>query len=273
MSQPGFGGLEAALTLAGWLDLVASVALVGGLLYAAFIAPPARYVRATIVGIGLALGLEFGFTALRMEHVSDVSGLRLVLDLFATRWGTLWVLRAVGLAVLASRGRIAVLVAPPWLLLRSLQGHPGAHGVVPAVIDWLHLFAAAAWLGGLAQVALAEGSIPIAVAQRVRTVATVSLAVVVPAGVYGALLHVHTWQMLVDTPYGRTLMLKVALATVLIALGAANHFRHVPAIARGEPGAAARLARTVRVELALAAVVLLCSALLGVLPMPHVHSG
>ena len=277
MNGAGLGGLDAALAVAGWLDLVASIVLAGGLLYGAVVAPPSRRgaasVRAAILGVVVALGLEFGFTALRMEHVSDVRGLRLVVDLLATRWGTLWVLRAVGLAVLASGGRIAAVVAPPWLLLRSLQGHAGAHGVVPAVIDWLHLVAAAVWLGGLLQIGLAGSPVPVAVARRLRTVATAALAVLVPAGIYGALLHVHTWRMLIDTPYGRTLTLKLALATVLVALGAANHFRHVPALVRGEPVAAARLARTVRAELVLAVAVLLCSALLGVLPMPHVHPG
>jgi putative copper export protein len=272
-----FRGLDAVLAVAGWLDLVASVVLVGGLLYAAVVAPPSRRgsasMRTAIFGLVVALAVELGFTALRMAEVSEVRGLRLVVDLLLMRWGTLWVLRAVGVAVLASRGSIATLVAPPWLLLRSLQGHAGAHGVVPAVIDWLHLVAAATWLGGLLQLALAERPVEAAVAQRLRTVATASLAVLLPAGVYGALLHVHTWRMLIDTPYGRTLMAKVGLAAVLVALGAANHFRHVPAIVRGEPVAAARLARTVRAELALALAVLLCSALLGVLPMPHIHPG
>jgi len=272
-----FRGLDAALAVASWVDLIASVTLVGGLLYAALVAPPSRRgsasMRVGILGLVVALGLELGFTALRMQEVSDVRGLRLAVDLLEMRWGTLWLLRAVGVAVLASRGRLATVVALPWLLLRSLQGHAGAHGVVPAVIDWLHLAAAAAWLGGLLQLALAERPVNAAVAQRLRTVATASLAVLLPAGVYGALLHVHTWRMLSDTPYGRTLTVKLGLAALLVALGAANHFRHVPAIARGEPVAAARLARTLRAELALAVAVLLCSALLGVLPMPHIHPG
>jgi len=267
------GGLGAALAVAGWLDLIGSVVVVGSLLYGALIAPSPRHPRWAILLIVLALGLEFGFTALRMQDVSDVRGARLVVDLLETRWGMLWLLRVVGAAVLVRGGRLAVVVGPPWLFLRSLQGHAGAHGVGPAVIDWLHLVAAAAWIGGLFQVVLAGGAIPAAVAQRVRTVATVALVVLVPAGVYAAVLHVQSWPMLLATPYGRTLTLKLALAAILIMLGAANHFRHVPAIARGEPIAGTRLARNVRAEIALAAAVLLCSALLGVLPMPHVHPG
>lgn len=277
MNGIGFGGLDAALTVAGWLDLVGSVVLVGGLLYGALVAPPsrqgARSLRTAIMLVVIGLALQFGFTALRMEDVSDVRGLRLVVDLVETRWGTLWMLRAFGLAVLASRARMVAVAAPPWLLLRSLQGHPGAHGVVPALVDWLHLAAAAAWIGGLVQLALAGPVVPVAVAQRVRTIATAAVAVVLPAGVYGALLHVHSWRMLFSTPYGRTLMVKLALVPVLLALGAANHFRHVPAVARDEAAASADLARNVRAEIVLAAAVLLCSALLGVLPMPHVHPG
>lgn len=269
--------MDAALTGAGWLDLVASIVLVGGLAYATAVERSARRPRAlgaAGVAVGVALALAFVLTALRMEEVSGVHGPRLVVDLLEARWGTLWGLRVIGLGVLVSSPvPVASIVAAPWLLLRSVQGHAGAHGVVPALIDWMHLAAAAVWIGGLVQLALAGGRVPVPVAQRMRATATAALLVLVPAGIYGAVLHVQHWHMLLHTPYGRTLVVKVALAAVLAALGAMNHFRHVPAIARGDNAAAGRLARTVTVEIAVAAVVLICSALLGVLPMPHVHPG
>jgi putative copper resistance protein D len=96
--------------------------------------------------------------------------------------------------------------------------------------------------------------------------------VLVPAGVYGALLHVERIDVLVASPYGRALLVKLALAAPLLALGAVNHFRHVPAMSRGDAAAPALLARNVRIEVAVAAAVLLATALLGILPMPHVHA-
>ncbi len=269
--------IDAALTGAGWLDLVASAVLTGGLVYGAFVGERSdggsRALRTAVAALAVALALEFALTALRMAEVSGVRGFALVRDLLAARWGTLWALRCLGLVVLAWRGSVAIVAALPWLLLRSLQGHAGAHGTVPALVDWLHLSAAATWIGGLVQLALLRGRVPPAVALRMRAVATTALAVVVPAGVYGALLHVQHWPMLVNTPYGRTLIVKLVLAACLIGLGAMNHFRHVPAIVLGNGSAAAHLSRTVVYELVVAAVILLLSALLGVLPMPHVHMG
>ena len=206
-----------------------------------------------------------------MYDVSGVSGAALVWDLLRARWGELWVLRCLGLAVLASSRRLDAALAAPWLLLRSFQGHAGAHGTVPALIDWLHLTAAAVWIGSLVQLALLPRPLPAAVAQRVRTLATLALAVLAPAGVYAAFLHVQRLDQLIRSPYGLALLVKLALAAVLVALGAANHFRHVPAMRRGESVASARLARAVSAELVIAAAILLVTALLGALPMPHAH--
>jgi putative copper export protein len=52
-------------------------------------------------------------------------------------------------------------------------------------------------------------------------------------------------------------------------MGAVNHFRHVPALRRGDPTAAEQLGQTIRREIVVAAAVLLLTALLTVLPMPH----
>ncbi len=269
--------MNAALTVAGWIDLAATTIVAGGLAWAAVVAPPGaqglRAVRSAMVVLAAVLAVEFALVAVRMHDVSAVGGRALVIDLLGTRWGRLWIARAVGLGVLAA---LAGRAAPPsvatlavvWLALRSFQGHAGAHGTVPALVDWLHLSAAAVWIGGLVQLALRDVGDP-RVATRFRTAATAALALLVPTGIYGAFLHVPDLDRLVTSPYGRTLVAKLAVAAVLIALGAANHFRHVPAFAAGSLAAGTLLRRNVRAELALAAVVLLLSALLGVLPMPH----
>ena len=264
--------MDAALAVVGWLDLGASVVLAGGLVFGALVGKSdARIGRAAVGALVLALGLEFVFTAVRMKDVSGISGARLVIELLGTRWGWLWSLRLAVLPLLASRSRVGVLVTAPWLLLRSLQGHAGAHGTIPALVDCVHLVAAAVWIGGLLELARLPGSVPAAVARRFRVLATTSLALLVPAGIYGAVLHVQRWSMLLGSPYGRVLVVKLGLAAVLIALGALNHFRYVPAVVSRDVGASGRFARTVRLEVLLAAAVLLCSATLGVLAMPHVH--
>ena len=272
--------MNALLAGVGWLDLSATATLAGGLAYASLVAEPsaagARALRAAVMLLVLALLGEFILTTLRMREVAGIGAGAVLVELPATRWGRLWIVRALGLAVLAAalgarRPRWPHLAAlgAVWLLARSFQGHAGAHGPLAAVIDWLHLLAGSAWLGSLVQLALGRDDPTARDALRVRALATGALALVVPAGIYAAFLHVPSLERLFDTPYGRALLAKLAVVVALLGLGALNHFRHVPALVDGRAEAAGKLRRTVRVEVALGVAVLLLSALLGVLPMPH----
>jgi putative copper resistance protein D len=263
--------------LVGWIDLVATTVLAGAILSAVLIGPPSRAggQAARTAGwlLGAVLVLELALTGIRLRPLARGTGVAFVADLLSARWGQLWILRVLGLFVLIRGLRVPsrplALVAAIWLLPRSMQGHAGAHGTLPAVIDWAHFAAAVAWLGALLQYALQRDPLPVQLATRLRSVSTGALVVLLPAGVYGALLHVPSLGALLASPYGRALSGKIGLGAVLIGLGAANHFRHVPALWRGEPGAERALHRVVCVELAVGVLVLLLSALLGVLPMPH----
>jgi putative copper resistance protein D len=269
--------MTALQTIVGWCDLACTIVFAGGYISAVVIALPSRDGRRAMqwaAGVlAAALVAELAINAVRLAAITEIGGLAFVADMFGTRWCRLWVVRCVGLALLlvlrAGTGH-AALVAAAWLALRSFQGHAGAHGTVPAVIDWIHLLAAATWLGSLLQLTLLRGVALPALAARVRRLATLSVAALIPAGVYGALLHIPNIDRLLNSPYGRTLLVKLALTTGLLILGAANHFRYVPALLRYRDRAAEqRLRRSVRWELAIATLVVLMSALLGVLPMPH----
>jgi putative copper export protein len=272
--------VNALLAGVGWLDLGATATLAGGLVYGRLVAEPsaagARALRVAAGLLVLMLLAEFTLTALRMRAVAEMGTAAVLADLPATRWGRLWIVRMLGLGIMAMALRVPrpswSLLAPlgaVWLLTRSFQGHAGAHGTLPAVIDWAHLLAGSAWLGGLVQLELAPDDPTPHVALRVRALATAALALVIPAGIYAAFLHVPSLDRLFDTPYGRSLLVKLVLVAVLLGLGAMNHFRHVPSLVGGRTGAGSELRRTVRIEVMLGAVVLLLSALLGVLPMPH----
>ena len=272
--------MTGALAAVGWIDLAATLTVAGGLAYGALVGPPSaaglRALRLGAIALGLALVLQFALTARRMEDVTGLGARPVLVDLLAARWGTLWIVRCVGLVVIAaglSAARPASRLLAPvgwlWLFARSFQGHTGAHGFGPALIDWLHLQAAAAWIGGLVQLALLPHPVPVVTARRMRALATEALALLIPAGVYLAVLHVQHFDMLAASTYGRALLAKLGLVALLLSLGAANHFRHVPAMARGDVAAPGRLSRTVRVELGIAAAILLLSTLLGMLPMPH----
>ena len=272
--------MNATLAALGWADLAATIVLVGGLFSAALIAPPSesgrRWRWRAVAALAVVLPAEFCVTALRMYEVSGLHGRVLVLDLLRMRWGLLWMGRSAGVALLAAGGSLPAgplaALAAVWLVLRSFQGHAGAHGTLPALVDWLHLLAAAAWLGGLVQLALLARPVPVAIAARVRALATVALALLVPAGAYAAFLHVPHLHLFTESPYGKTLIAKLVLAAVLMALGAVNHFGHVPAMRRREPEAETSLVRAVRFEVLVGTLVLALTALLGVLPMPHSHA-
>ena len=168
--------------------------------------------------------------------------------LFDSRVGAVWLVR-LGLALLA-----AVVIAAaagsgrtwPWwaaigasaMLMMTLTGlsHAAATDrLLPLLADWTHAVAAAVWMGGLLGFAVALCSGPfrgLALDSRTklrehsvrRFSAVATFAVVVPActGLYAAVLHVPNLQALLATPYGRALMAKLVLLTLLLAVGVSN---------------------------------------------------
>jgi copper transport protein len=168
--------------------------------------------------------------------------------LFGSRVSLVWLVR-LGLALLTA----AVITAAvgsgrtwPWwvaagtggLLLMTLTGlsHAAATGRLwPLVADWTHAVAAAVWMGGLLGFAVALFSGPLRglppgrraklcerSVRRFSAVATIAVAVLAATGLYATLLHVPSPQALVDTPYGRVLLVKLGLLAVVLAIGASN---------------------------------------------------
>jgi copper transport protein len=85
--------------------------------------------------------------------------------------------------------------------------------------------------------------------------------VVLATGLVRGLVEVGSLGALFNTSYGVTLLIKVGLVVILVALGALNHFRWVPAL-RTRDGAARSFRLNSSGELALAAAVLLATAVL-----------
>jgi copper transport protein len=168
--------------------------------------------------------------------------------LFDSRVGTVWLAR-LGLALLAA----AVIAAAAgsgrtwawWaaigasaMLPMTLTGlsHAAATGrLLPLVADWIHAVAAAVWMGGLLGFAVALGSrafrgmapdsqtkLRERSVRRFSAVATCAVVVLAGSGLYAALLHVPNPQALLATPYGRALIAKLALLSLLLGVGASN---------------------------------------------------
>jgi copper resistance protein D len=285
-----------------WAGLLALAALVGGLAVAVTVLPPGlttlrrRLTAWSRASVGLLLvtsAAELLVRARTMAGGDLGSALRAApVVLSRTHLGLVWTVRAgtlvALLALIGRSGRAAQVVASAAALgvalTTSLVGHAADHGdlSLPALIDWLHVAAATTWTGGLfclTALVLPEASQwpreqLAALLRRFSTLAGLSLGVVVASGIFNACVQVGSLHALASTAYGRILVAKVALVTAMACLGAANRFAVLSGLGRPTVArpAAARLARYVAWEVALAVVVFGCTAVLTE-SVPPRHGG
>lgn len=110
-------------------------------------------------------------------------------------------------------------------------------------------------------------------------VTSTAVAVLFGTGAISAVAHVHDWDLVLGTGYGRVLAGKIMFLLPIVALGAWNRFRLRPRIERAAaagsqgPGegavARAQLAVSMMTETLLALVVILGAATLTLIPVAH----
>ena len=172
----------------------------------------------------------------------------------ATR--TIPVLRpaAVGAAGVApapfpSAGVLAALAVPAAFLAitPALAGHASTQDPVVALfpLDVVHVVAMSVWIGGLVALLLVvpaatrrleapeRSRLLAAVLLRFSPLALACVIALAATGVLQALIDMG-WSLsaLTDTPFGRAVLIKVVLLVALVALGAVNRQRVVPALRR-----------------------------------------
>ncbi len=100
--------------------------------------------------------------------------------------------------------------------------------VSAVVIDWLHLVAAALWVGGM--MFIATSYLPVLrrsiVAERARSLVTVlpyyspwaiaGVIIMAVTGPFSATIHLASWEQLLSTAYGRALVVKILLVGALL---------------------------------------------------------
>lgn len=202
---------------------------------------------------------------------------------YETRVGQTWLVRlgfalaATVAATWASReGRAglwwAAVAAGSVVLLTVTQlGHAATEvGVLPFAADWLHLGAAALWMGGLLGFPLAliwpvrkleatlKSELLGRAVRRFSRLATGAVMVLVVTGIYAIWLQVPSADAVFNTPYGRALVMKLGLLVILLPAGLINM------VDRGkEP-----FGRMVGVELLLALGIFAATGFLTSLPPP-----
>ena len=255
--------------------------------------------KIAIAGIVVALLGSIGHLLVQASSVHEVS----ILDTLGepirfvvtqTEWGTGWLRRtslligALGpiLALLRFRSApsprrdtalwiSAFFVTALAMATLSTTSHgaatPGIE-LAATVTDYIHLLAAAFWVGGLFGLTLilpvvfshsSEGNVRqviLAVLPRFSLVAGLSVVALVVTGLYSAWAHVTVIPALV-VPYGQVLVVKTGLVGVLLVFGATNLLWLTPSI-RANRKAASLLRRTVTAEAAVGVLVILAAAYL-----------
>jgi copper transport protein len=163
------------------------------------------------------------------------------------------------------------------LLLPALAGHATIQHPVAlfAPVNVIHVAAMSVWLGGLVGLLIGALTLPrddgdptagtralASALSRFSPIALGCVVLLIATGIVQALIEISAWSQFLDTGYGRAIVVKVAALAVLIALGARQRRRTIPAMnaavqAGAPPASPARLlVGTVGAELVVLAVVL-----------------
>ncbi len=177
------------------------------------------------------------------------------------------------------RGSLKCGVAAGLLGTLALVGHAGAtqgvRGTVHLAADILHLLAAGAWVGGLVPFALmfravrrdggeAVQSFISVATRRFSMLGVFAVSALAGSGLVNAWMLVGSPTALVETDYGRLLLLKLAIFLAMIAIASFNRLRLSPHLP--DTRAIAALERNSLVEVGLGACVIGIVGALGTLP-------
>jgi copper transport protein len=203
-------------------------------------------------------------------------------NVLATTWGRGWMLQSTGAALagagffLAMRGRrsawgLVLMSALAIAIASALMGHAAATSRFHSLSvggDALHVLSAGAWIGTLLVIARAfatrrgrsdAGELLAALVEAFHRVALASATHLLGSGVASVLIRVERIRDQPGSAYGNTLIVKLVLVAVVAAFGAA-HARGAARTARA--GATRTVARSLAVELSVAALAIATTAVL-----------
>ena len=209
-----------------------------------------------LVNLGVLYGQALAVSG---GNVANAFSPTLLVSLITTgRFGTFWIMRVIVLVLalrlslyqlqLSRRGRSLPRLVDtilPWAnLLLGLALFMSSHasavagntGVLALVVDWLHLVAAALWVGGMLYIVTSY--LPVLrsspLAERVHSLVSVlpyyspwafaGVGILAVTGPLSATIQLRSWEQLFATAYGRTLVVKVLLVAALLLTSAIHVF-------------------------------------------------
>ncbi|HST08057.1 MAG TPA: CopD family protein [Gemmatimonadaceae bacterium] len=235
--------------------------------------------RLGIVGVLLLVIAYLGapYTASIVEHKTFIDSLPKNRSPLEFKMVML-VIAIIGFAIVGSARSIGWTLAAIGVVIAELQ--PLYTGKIAGKVNAVHVLAASTWLGTLLVLALIgiRGVIRSAAAGLQRAVLVSDLinsfsplalsaaAIVALTGLTTAWLHLKRLSALWTTSYGITLMIKLVLVVIVVALGAWNWRRVRPSL--GDEGSEHTIRRSATMELSFGALVLLVTSVLVTLPSP-----
>jgi copper transport protein len=240
------------MAAAGWV--VSAIGMIGvvGVQWVEVGAPIEQLPSSSIGAAALLRILALALIALSLAGLAVAPVLR-----GRRGWSIVGITAALALGVDVALGHAAA--GPDWPLQVGSQ--------------WLHGFASAVWMGGLAGLLLVLPSTPpgdrLATARRFSFWAGIALAIVIATGVIRAIAEIGTLDALFTTDFGRVVLGKSVVLLGLASLGAFNRFVNLRAPARVPGG----LRRVGGAELSLALIVFGLSAWLVNLSPPTSAGG
>jgi putative copper resistance protein D len=210
-----------------------------------------------------------------------------------TQFGSVAQLRAICAVVLAvglfrdgamAMRRLALAAALGLVAAMAWTGHAGATtgeaGIWHLAADILHLWAAAAWTGGLVGLVLVllalrqdRSPLPLRtdVVRRFSTLGIISVATLIASGAINSWILVGSVEGLLHTVYGRLLVLKIVIFAVMLVFAAVNRIWLTPRLASSTAARGAfALTCSTGIEFALGLVIFVVVGVLGT-QHPAIH--
>jgi copper resistance protein D len=218
--------------------------------------------RLELSSIVLVALMNIGELILRTQIMSDgrLAEIQAALPvvLLQTHFGAVWLVRIglIGLLTLvlglrrtiALQSQRAIMLSLSAAMViavtTSLSGHAGDWGdlTMPVLIDWIHLVAVSVWIGGLFTFGFMFQRLAVppdteeaarglaAIGRPFSRMAAYCVSTLLMTGLFNAWLQVGSLQSLVTTSYGLTLLAKIFLVGLVLALAGVNRYYFLPLI-------------------------------------------
>jgi copper transport protein len=226
--------------------------------------------------------LMSAMAAMNEKHITLIQALSLRPSILIGTIVTVIAIFAFAAAAFAANGTLAAwTIAAVATLAMALRGLVTTNP--EKLVNPVHVFAASMWIGTLFVLVVAglttelSGAVPPSerdpaiakMVNRFTTIALWSAGFLVLSGLTTAWIHLGSIPALWTSIYGKTLIVKLCLVAVVFSLGAYNNWRMKPVMGTGEGDR--ELKRSSTHEIAVAAIVLIVTAVLVNLPVPAEH--